>query len=212
MSTTRQVEVPAARLLAFVDGVEERHGRVSIEPVEPSGLRLTAVDGAVIVLRPVLAELVGPVSGVRQLLAGLVVERTVGLVLVRRGGASLGVARAGKLLAHKAARRRVQGRTAAGGSSQQRFARRRANQASQAFDAAAEAAATLLLPHRADLAAVVDGGDAEGLRAVWSDPRLAPLAGRRAGHVLAVPEPRHDVLLEAATRVTGLVVTITDPG
>lgn len=207
---SRQVEVPPQRLLAFADGVEARHGSVVVTAVA-GGLLLTAADGATVRLRPVLGEVCGPVTGLRSLFEALTTERTVGLVLVRRGGASIGVARGGELLAWKSARRRVQGRTAAGGSSQQRFARRRANQAHQAFDAAADAAVAVLLPHADMLVAVVDGGDADGLRAVWSDPRLAALRQRRAGHVLAVAEPRHEVLREAAQRVSGVVALITDP-
>ena len=51
------------------------------------------------------------------------------VVLVRRGGYAVGVASGDRLTAHKVGTRYVQSRTAAGGWSQQRFARRRANQA-----------------------------------------------------------------------------------
>ena len=88
----------------------------------------------------------------------------------------------------------VQGRTKAGGWSQQRFARRRSNQADRAYAAAAEAAYAVLGPVAADLEAVVGGGDRSGVEAVLADPRLAPLRARLTGRVLPTPDPRLDVL------------------
>ena len=65
----------------------------------------------------------------------------------------------------------MQGRTKAGGQSQQRFARRRDNQARQAYEAAADHAARILgrvaLP-------VVTGGDHAAVDEVLADPRSAP--------------------------------------
>ena len=58
------------------------------------------------------------------------------VVLVRRGGYAVGVASGDRLTAHKVGTRYVQSRTAAGGWSQQRFARRRANQADELVGAA----------------------------------------------------------------------------
>jgi hypothetical protein len=94
----------------------------------------------------------------------------------------------------------VHGRTAAGGQSQQRFARRREGQARVALQAAANTAARVLLPRAAELDAVVLGGDAAALRALAADPRLAALLGRAEPRVLDIPEPRRVVLDEAAHR------------
>ncbi|MGL5852830.1 MAG: Vms1/Ankzf1 family peptidyl-tRNA hydrolase, partial [Phycicoccus sp.] len=69
----------------------------------------------------------------------------VGLVLVRRGGYAVGVAAGGRLATHKVGTRYVQSRTAAGGWSQQRFARRRANQADELVGATADVAARIVL-------------------------------------------------------------------
>ena len=79
------------------------------------------------------------------------------VVLVRRGGYAVGVASGDRLTAHKVGTRYVQSRTAAGGWSQQRFARRRANQADGLVGAAAEHAVRLLTGIRP--AGVVLGGD-----------------------------------------------------
>ena len=51
------------------------------------------------------------------------------VLLLRRGGYAVALAAEDGLLAHKVGSRHVQSRTAAGGWSQQRFARRRGNQA-----------------------------------------------------------------------------------
>ena len=75
----------------------------------------------------------------------------------------------------------MQGRTKAGGQSQQRFARRRDNQARQAFEAAADHAARILRP-----GPLVTGGDHAAVDEV-SRTRAAR-AGRRAW--LAVPDPK----------------------
>ena len=56
----------------------------------------------------------------------------------------MGVASGDRLTAHKVGTRYVQSRTAAGGWSQQRFARRRANQADGLVGAAVEHAVRLL--------------------------------------------------------------------
>ena len=79
----------------------------------------------------------------------------------------------------KVGQRHVQGRTKAGGQSQQRFARRRDNQARQAYEAAADHAARILggLP-RGSL--VVTGGDHAAVDEVLADPRLSGLERRRA--------------------------------
>lgn len=68
----------------------------------------------------------------------------------------------------------MQGRTKAGGWSQQRYARRRENQAERAYAKAADAARTVLLPVVDELDGVILGGDARALREVLDDAGLAP--------------------------------------
>ena len=67
-------------------------------------------------------------------------------MLVRRGGHAVGVFRGAELLASKVDSSYVQGTTKAGGWSQQRYARRRANQSRAAFADAATTAVRVLLP------------------------------------------------------------------
>lgn len=112
---------------------------------------------------------------------------------------------------HKVDTRYVQGRTAAGGWSQQRFARRRDNQAKAAFADAVELAARLLLPQVDRLDAVVAGGDRRAVDTVLADRRLAPLAALRADRLLDVPEPRHAVLLAAVAAARAVRILVREP-
>ena len=77
-------------------------------------------------------------------------DRTVGVLLVRLGGYAAGVFAGAppRLAASKVGSRLVHGRSAAGGQSQQRFARRREKQAAEALAAAADTAAGGLRPLR----------------------------------------------------------------
>ena len=92
----------------------------------------------------------------------------------------------------------MQGRTAAGGWSQQRFARRREGQASVASQAAADVAVRILLAQPLD--AVVTGGERTAVDAVLADPRLAPLRPLVTERLLDVPDPRLTVLQAAPYR------------
>ncbi len=137
--------------------------------------------------------------------------RRLGLLLVRRGGFGVGVTRAGLLTASKVGSRHVQGKTKAGGWSQQRFARRRGNQARVAFKAAADACAGLLMAEVDALDGLVTGGDRSAVSRVLEDPRLAPLAALPAGRFLPVADPRQRVLVQAARDATRIEVEIWDP-
>jgi Actinobacteria/chloroflexi VLRF1 release factor len=137
--------------------------------------------------------------------------RTVALVLVRRGGFAMGVAHGDALEASKVGSRHVQGKTKAGGWSQQRYARRRAAQADTAFAAAADAAVGVLVPRVADLDGLVPGGDRAAVSSVLSDPRLRALADLPRGPFLAVPDPRRRVLEDAVRRSRAVRIEVFDP-
>jgi peptide subunit release factor 1 (eRF1) len=124
--------------------------------------------------------------------------RTVGVLLARRGGHAAGVFAGTELVASKTGSRHVQGRTAAGGWSQQRFARRREGQAAVAAGAAADDAARVLLSRPLD--GLVLGGDRATVDAVLADARLAPLRRLVTGRLLEVPDPRLSVLQRAPFR------------
>lgn len=130
------------------------------------------------------------------------------LLLVRRGGYATGTAAAGRLTSHKAGTRYVQSRTAAGGWSQQRFARRRANQADELVGAVAEHAVRLLRGSGAR--GLVLGGDRALAEAVLEDDRLADLRDLPRRELYDLPDPRFAVLQEALRRARAVLVTIEE--
>src|SRR5690606_14598158 len=108
---------------------------------------------------------------------------------VRKGGFAIARMEGERLAASKVGQRHVQGRTKAGGQSQQRFARRRDNQARQAYEAAAGHAARLLEGLDGP---VMVGGDRTALVEVLAHPSLRNLATRDLHG--EVPEPRRAAL------------------
>lgn len=177
------VAVPPARLQRWLDGFAQRHGTVTSQP-GPEQVLLTAEDGAEALVEVPFPPLRG------DLLDHVRRERTVGVLLVRKGGHASGVFVGDRLVASKVGSRHVQGRTAAGGWSQQRFARRREGQTAVALQAAADTAARVFAEHRLD--AVVTGGDRAAVEQVLQDPRLRDLPV--TGRLLDVPDPRLSVL------------------
>lgn len=148
---------------------------------------------------------------VRALVAHALAPRRVGVLLVRKGGHAAGVFEGATLVASKVGSRLVAGRTAAGGQSQQRYARRREGQARLARDAAADVAARVLLPAAASLDAVVLGGDRRGVEAVLDDARLAPLRRLVSGPLLEVPDPRLRVLTATPALFRSVQIRVIDP-
>lgn len=206
MDDERVVLVPAERLSGWLSRFEDRHGPISTT-ANTSEVTLLAPDGAGAVIEvpfPPLAVGGEPRSFVDHAL----VDRTVGAVLVRRGGYAVGWFTGRRLVGSKVGTAYVQGRTKAGGWSQQRYARRRANQAREAYAEAAEVTATLLLPHAAELAAVVGGGDTEGVQAVLADPRLAALRTLLQPRVLPTPDPRLRVLQTFGDQLREVRITL----
>jgi Actinobacteria/chloroflexi VLRF1 release factor len=202
----RAVEVEPERLVGFLERFAAGHGGVLSTTVETHRVDVMASDGARAAILVPFGPLAAPAGqraglAVDELLEHLTVPRTIGLLLVRLGGYSVGIARAGVVLTSSTGSRPVHGRSAAGGQSQQRFARRREGQARVALRAAADIAVRILLPRAAELDAVVLGGDTTALRTLATDPRLISLLERAEPRVLDIPEPRRAVLDEAARRV-----------
>ncbi len=115
-----------------------------------------------------------------------------GVLLVRKGGFAVARLAATTTVASKTGQRHVQGRTKAGGQSQQRFARRRDNQARQAYEAAAGHAVRLLTEPSVLAGPLVTGGDHAAVQAVLEEPRLRGLSVDPRW--LALPDPRRSVL------------------
>lgn len=207
----RRLSVATARLPKWLDGFADRHGglqtRLVPDAVSPEQVVITAADGSTVWIevpfRPWQPAASRPLTSLQLHLNQ---RRRIGVLLVRRGGYAAGVFDGTELVSSKVGSSYVQGTTKAGGWSQQRFARRRANQARHAFAEAAEVAAKILLPEAGRLAALICGGDKAAVEAALSDPRLAPLLPLRQPPFLAVPDPRLKVL--QATPEQFLVVNV----
>ena len=132
---------------------------------------------------------------VAPLLTALAQDRLVGALLVRLGGYAVGVFDGESLVASKVGSRNVHGRHRKGGSSANRFRRRREEQARELVNAAADTAVRVLSPHLDELDAAALGGDRLALRkTLAARPELAPLEQLALPRSFAVPEPRRDVL------------------
>ena len=186
--TWRTVEVAAERIEGWVDRFEARHGPVSWTRASDA-VRLTAPDGAVAQL-----HLAGgpPQSFDREGLSrSAAAFDTFGVVLVRRGGFAVGRVDGGAMTASRCGTRYVQGRTKAGGWSQQRYARRRAHQAATVVTDAAAAVRAVIGERPLPL---VCGGDRSLVREVLARGAADSWPVVRW---LNVSEPRRSVL-EAA--------------
>ncbi len=209
-SEARHVTVAAARLPGWLAGFAERHGALDVQS-DARVVLLAAADGSrawLEVTFPPLGDPAGDTDLLAHLVAHVQRERTVGVLLVRRGGYAAGVFEGASLVDSKVGSSYVQGTTKAGGWSQQRYARRRANQAGAAFAHAGDAAARVLLPALAGLDAVVTGGDREAIEATLADPRLAALSAKRVARILVVPDPRLTVLRATPEQFLALRIAI----
>lgn len=207
---TRIISIGRGRLRRWLDNFIERHPAVDAECTDHR-VRVMAADGAVAQLDvpfpPFLPEdpegsptgsetssiLTGP-ELLDRLVAHVGTDRPVGAILVRRGGFAAGLFHGRELIDSKVGTGYVQGKTKAGGWSQQRYARRRDQQAHQLYDRAAGAAQTVLLPQIGQLQAVATGGDRAGITAVTRHRQLTPLRPLLMSRVFPVPDPRRPVL------------------
>jgi len=127
----------------------------------------------------------------------------------------------------------VHGRSAAGGRSQHRFARRREKQANEALQAAANTAVDVFgrwgetrarsddlitasggpadSERRPRLDAIVLGGDKRAIAELREDPRLAPYLKIATDRFLTVPDPRRRVLEDSPRLFLAVKIRLTEP-
>jgi hypothetical protein len=205
------IDVSPDRLDRWIEGFAARHGSFEVFP-DADGLRLLATDGTTALLTTAFRpDADSAESSLDAFISHARAPRTVGLILVRLGGYAAGVAEAGTLVASKVGSRPVHGRSAAGGWSQHRFARRREGQARTALAAAADAAAAVVTPRVAELDGVVTGGDRQALRGVLADPRLTGLKPLVSPRVLDVPNPKAAVLRDAVLAAAAVRIILSQP-
>ena len=199
----RVIEVDPERLDRWLAGFSARHGpfdAIREDTADGVVLRARAADGASVEAEPFAHD-------------------PLGIVLVRRGGYAAGLALAGTLTATKVGSRHVQSRTAAGGWSQQRFARRRGKQADELVDAVVRHARRILLGDdespRQDAKGLPTGwswaATGHSRARCWRHLRCARCAACRCARLYDLPDPKRDVLETALRRGRAYRVTLTEP-
>ena len=202
-----EVEISASRIVGWVNRFAGRNTGVRDLIAHPDRLEIFGGDGTSARLEVPFAPMsVGTREPVEALVDHLAGIGLLGLLLVRGGAHSIGTARDGVVLSSSTDRAYLQGRTAAGGWSQQRYARRRGNQLTASLADAVSTIERVVLPFADRLGGLVLAGDASALRRVMGEPALAPLAALPQRMFGDIPEPRRAVLDAVAQR--SLVVRI----
>jgi hypothetical protein len=206
----RRLGVAPERLGKWLDGVADRHGPFTDVVLVDGAVGVTCTDSTTVTLQPPFDWTPGPAL-LTSLTAAAREPRRAAVLLVRRGRWAVGVFDGSDLVVSKVDARQVQGRTAAGGWSQQRFARRRGHQTDAVVEHAVETAVRVLLPHVGSVEALFTGGDRGLVDDVLADPRLATLAAKRREPALEVGEPTKAVLVETPKQFRAVQVHIVEP-
>ncbi|WP_025274799.1 acVLRF1 family peptidyl-tRNA hydrolase [Haloglycomyces albus] len=210
----RAVEVEPARLEGWIERFERRNGGIVRTSLTDAGGELLAENGTRVTMQwnldpSAMERWASDGYGARDVADRVAVEtrlpRRIGFLLARKGAYSVAVVdQDGRFIASKTDTSYVQGRTKAGGQSQQRFARRRAEQEKAARKKATEAAVRILGAEALDL--VVTGGVVDG---IVDDPRLT--LPETVIHFGDIGEPRRALVNDLYKRVYSLTMTIVDP-
>jgi hypothetical protein len=212
-AASRWIDVAPDRITGWLESFAGRHGPVRTEAASDL-VTVHGADGAVARCHPPFPPLPPGSAGTGpDLAAHATADRVVAVLLVRLGGYAAGVFTGpeARLSASKVGSRLVHGRSAAGGTSQHRFARRREKQATEALAAAADCAVRVFGPYAAELDAVVLGGDKRAMAELRSDPRLRPYFAIAADRFLTVPDPRLTVLQGTPRAFRAIRIQLTDP-
>jgi hypothetical protein len=221
-TSQRWVDVGPERVEAWLDSFAERHradgagaGHTSQTSIDAGREIVTvrAADGSIAECHAPFPPLPAGTRGTgAELAAHAGADRTVAVLLVRLGGYAAGVfsGAAPRLVTSKVGSRLVHGRSAAGGTSQHRFARRREKQAREALEAAADCAVGVFGPWRGQLDALVLGGDKRSMAALREDIRLRPYFDIAVDRFLTVPDPRLAVLQGTPRLFRAVRIRLTD--
>ncbi len=203
---SRLVRVPFDRVPGWVTRYDAAHpGTVWV--VAATAARAESPDGSRVSIAVPFEPLTD--ATLLGLTAHLARSWQVGIVLVRRGGFAVARLDGPTVTESKIGRRHVQGRTKAGGWSQQRFARRRDNQARAAFDATAGHVQRLLAGPSRSLHLLAAGGDRQAVASVLAHPELAGLQRVPQSWLGGLPDPTRAVLDGAVAQVRSVEITIS---
>jgi hypothetical protein len=176
--------------------------RKRLAPFEGELGRTTYAGGAVRIELPDEIVFVRPPFGLAHeqeyetvrlgpLFDALAADHVIGALLVRLGGYAVGVFEGERLVASKVGSRFVKGRHKKGGSSANRFRRRREEQARASIEEAAEVAMGVLDPWRGRIEFAALAGDRAAIgRVLAAKPELDWLSERAIPRFFAVSEPR----------------------
>ena len=176
--------------------------RKRLEPYQGASGRTTYAGGAVTIELPEETLVVLPAFGLRHegcyettelrpLFEALAEDHLVAALLVRLGGFAVGVFEGERLVASKVGTRFVKGKHKKGGSSANRFRRRREKQARELIEAAAETALAVLEPWRDRIEFAALGGERRAVEDVLeAEPRLAWLQERAFARFFTTGDPR----------------------
>ena len=176
--------------------------RKRLEPHQGGAGRTVYADGAVTVELPEETLTVRPTFGLEHegsyetvelgpLFAALAEDHVVAVLLVRLGGFAVGVFEGERLVASKVGSRFVKGRHKKGGSSANRFRRRREKQERELIETAAATAVAILEPWRGRVEFAALGGDRRAVEEVLdSEPRLGWLRERALPRFFTTGDPR----------------------
>jgi Actinobacteria/chloroflexi VLRF1 release factor len=215
-ASPRWLDVGPERVEGWLESFAARHGATSAN-VAPGRDIVTflAADGSVAECHVPFPPLPPGCTGTAvEIAAHAGADRTVAVLLVRLGGYAAGVFTGARphLAASKVGSRPVHGRSAAGGTSQHRFARRREKQAREALEAAADNAVAVFGGYQGKLDALVLGGDKRSMAALREDARLRPYFGIAIERFLTVPDPRLVVLQGTPRLFRAIRISLTEPG
>ncbi len=209
----RWLDVSPERIEGWLVEFAARHGNTTATmDASRAIVAVRAADGTVAECHVPFPPLPPTASGTgADLAVHAAADRTVGVLLVRLGGYAAGVFAGDppRLIASKVGSRLVHGRSAAGGQSQQRFARRRQKQAREALAAAADCAAAVFGRYSSELDAMVLGGDKRSIAVLREDARLRPYFGLAVERFLTVPDPRLAVLQGAPRQFRVIRIRLT---
>jgi hypothetical protein len=176
--------------------------RKRLTPYQGGLGRTTYATGSVTIELPEETLIVRPAFGLAHegsyetillepLFDALAEDHVVAALLVRLGGFAVGVFEGERLVASKVGSRFVKGRHKKGGSSANRFRRRREEQARALVESAAATALQVLEPWKPRVEFVALGGDRKAIDdTVAAEPRLGWLRARALPRFFTTSDPR----------------------